>query len=595
MKRIYCFLKDYKKECVLAPLFKMTEAVFELFVPLVIAWMIDKGIQQADQPVLVGGFICLLLLGAVGLAVSITAQYFSARAATGFATKLRQQLFHTMMNFSYTDIDHIGTATMITRMTSDVNQAQTGVNMFLRLFLRSPFVVFGAMVMAFTIDAKCAMTFVLAILLLGIVIFLITVKNIQMIGKVQEKLDVVLRKVRENLTGVRVLRAFCMEEKETERFHEANQSLTVEQKRAGGVAALLNPLTYILINCAIILLIHTGSIQVSLGNLTQGQVVALYNYMSQILVELVKLANLIVTLSKASASAKRIAAVLEEAEQAEQEKETAEAERENPVCRNPSAYLSFEKAGLTYQGNAEPSLTDISFTVKKGQTVGIIGGTGSGKTSLVHLIPRFYEATEGAVFLEGKNINSYSAEELRKKVAVVMQKSQLFSGSIRDNLKLRDGEAADEELKQAVSIAQASDVVEGKGGLDGMISQNGRNLSGGQRQRLCIARALVGSPEILILDDSSSALDALTDANLRKALRSQKEKMTTFIVSQRTASIKDADVILVLEEGELAGSGTHSELLKTSATYREIYESQYQNKNGQNENGNEEEEEEKAQ
>lgn len=584
MKRVFVYLKDYIKECVLAPLFKMTEAIFELFVPLIIANMIDRGIGGENQGLLIRDFGLLVALGVIGWGVAITAQYFSAKAATGFATKLRHHLMKHLLSLSYTEVDTIGTSTMITRMTSDVNQAQNGVNMFLRLFLRSPFVVFGAMIMAFTIDAKCAMTFVFAIVGLFLIVSLITVKNIQMLELVQGKLDRVLQRTRENLTGVRVIRAFCREEREVESFRKENAILATEQKKAGSVSALMNPLTYVLINVAIILLIQTGAIQVSLGNLSQGEVVALYNYMSQILVELVKLANLIVTLSKAMASINRISDVLAIENSMKNGSETkldgqASTGRED-------AYIVFDRVSLTYAGNAEESLSDISFSVKKGETVGVIGSTGCGKTSLVHLLPRFYDVTSGSVMINGKNVKEYDTETLRETISIVMQKAVLFKGTIRDNLLWRKESATDEELTKAIAIAQAEDVVASKGGLQGKIEQNGRNLSGGQKQRLSIARALVGEPDILILDDSSSALDYATDANLRKALKESTKNMTTFLVSQRTSSIQHADKILVLDDGALVGVGTHQELLQHCDVYREIYDSQYQAASDDKKGGN---------
>ena len=569
MKRLLIYLKDYKKECVLAPLFKMLEASFELFVPLVIASMIDNGIAGQDKGILVRDFGILVLLGFVGLLIAVTAQFFSAKAAVGFATKVRHHLFEHLMGLSYTEIDNIGTSTMITRMTSDVNQAQTGVNMFLRLFLRSPFVVFGAMIMAFTIDVKCALYFVFAIIGLSVVVFGIMALNIPMMKNVQKRLDEVLRRTRENLTGVRVLRAFCREEDEVADFESSNEALTAIQKKSGSISGLMNPLTYVLINIAIVLLIYTGAVRVSLGDLSQGEVVALYNYMSQILVELVKLANLIVTLNKAMASANRISEVFAI------ESSMADGNREVGDENNDVPYIHYDHVCLTYSGSKEESLTDIDFTVKKGQTVGVIGGTGCGKTSLVHLLPRFYDVTKGAVLLDGINVKDYKQEDLREKVSIVMQKAVLFKGSIRQNLQWRKADATDEEIMEAVKAAQAMDVVEKKGGLDGEIEQNGRNLSGGQRQRLSIARALVGNPEIIILDDSSSALDFATDAALRKSLKELKGEPTVFIVSQRTSSIQHADLILVLEDGDLVGKGTHEELLESCEVYQEIYMSQY--------------------
>lgn len=578
MKRLLVYLKDYKKECVLAPLFKMLEASFELFVPLVIAGIIDSGIAGNDKGILIKDFSILVLLGLIGLIVSVTAQFFSAKAAVGFATKVRHHLFEHLMGLSYTEIDTLGTSTMITRMTSDVNQAQTGVNMFLRLFLRSPFVVFGAMIMAFTIDVKCALYFVFAIVGLSIVVFTIMALNIPMMKNVQKRLDEVLRRTRENLTGVRVLRAFCREEDEVAGFENSNEALTLMQKKSGSISGLMNPLTYVLINVAIVLLIYTGAVRVSLGDLTQGEVVALYNYMSQILVELVKLANLIVTLNKATASANRISEVFAiESSMVDGNKdfEIGKTEESMSNADTEDVYIHYDHVCLTYSGSKEESLTDIDFTVKKGQTIGVIGGTGCGKTSLVHLLSRFYDATKGAVLIDGVNVKEYKQEALREKIGIVMQKAVLFKGSIRDNLRWRKADATDEEIMEAVCAAQALDVVEKKGGLDGEIEQNGRNLSGGQRQRLSIARALVGNPDILILDDSSSALDFATDAALRKALKEIKGNPTVFIVSQRTSSIQHADLILVLEDGELVGKGTHDELLASCDVYNEIYMSQY--------------------
>ncbi len=570
MKRLLVYLKDYKKECVLAPLFKMLEASFELFVPLVIASIIDTGIAGNEKGLLVRDFGLLIALGLIGLVAAVTAQFFSAKAAVGFATKLRHHLFKHLMGLSFTEIDRVGTSTMITRMTSDVNQAQTGVNMFLRLFLRSPFVVFGAMVMAFTIDFKCALYFVFAIVGLSIIVFAIMALNIPMMKDVQKKLDTVLLHTRENLAGVRVIRAFCREDDEVENFLKRNEELTAKQKQSGSLSGLMNPLTYVLINVAIVLLIHSGALQVSMGSLTQGEVIALYNYMSQILVELVKLANLIVTLNKALASANRISEVFA------LESSMVDGNTAFKGSREAKDYIRFSHVGLTYAGSSEEALTDIDFAVKKGQTVGVIGGTGCGKTSLVHLLTRFYDATRGEVLLNGKNIKEYKQETLLKNIGIVLQKAVLFKGSIRDNLRWRKEDATDEELMTALKAAQALDVVEKKGGLDGMIEQNGRNLSGGQRQRLCIARSLVGNPEILILDDSSSALDFATDAALRRSIKELIGQPTVFIVSQRTSSIQHADLILVLDDGQLVGKGTHETLLGSCDVYREIYESQYQ-------------------
>ena len=576
MKRLLIYLQDYKKECVLAPLFKMLEASFELLVPLVIAAIIDTGIgESAGKGYITKACLILFALAFVGLVSSVTAQFFSAKAAVGYATKLRNALFGHLQSMSYSEIDTIGTSTMITRMTSDVNQTQTGVNMFLRLFLRSPFVVFGAMIMAYTIDAKSAISFAVAIVLLLVVVCGITKISIPLMKQVQGQLDDVLLTARENLVGIRVIRAFCKEEEEVQRFAEKNMKLTAGQKKAGSVSALMNPLTYIIINLAIVYLIWTGAVQVDRGILTQGQVVALYNYMSQILVELVKLANLIVTLNKAMASANRISEVFAiESSMADGTKELKTVTQDLEGAEE-QPYIHYDHVCLTYSGSKEESLTDIDFTVKKGQTVGVIGGTGCGKTSLVHLLPRFYDVTKGAVLLDGINVKDYKQEDLREKVSIVMQKAVLFKGSIRENLQWRKADATDEEIMEAVTAAQALDVVEKKGGLDGEIEQNGRNLSGGQRQRLSIARALVGNPEIIILDDSSSALDFATDAALRKSLKELKGEPTVFIVSQRTSSIQHADLILVLEDGDLVGKGTHEELLKSCEVYQEIYMSQY--------------------
>lgn len=584
MKKLLVYLKDYKKECALAPLFKMLEASFELFVPLVVASIIDTGIAGNNKGLLIRDFGLLILLGLIGLIVSVTAQFFSAKAAVGFATGLRHQLFKHLMGLSFTEIDKVGTSTMITRMTSDVNQAQTGVNMFLRLFLRSPFVVFGAMVMAFTIDVKCALYFVFAIVGLSLIIFLIMALNIPMMKEVQKRLDTVLLHTRENLSGVRVIRAFCREDYEVKTFFECNEELAQKQKRSGSLSGLMNPLTYLLINVAIVLLIYSGALKVSLGTLTQGEVIALYNYMSQILVELVKLANLIVTLNRALASANRISEILSlqsSIKDGEENFVTATGSTQDgsenfaSIAACEEDYIRFSHVGLTYAGSSQEALSDIDFSVKKGQTVGIIGGTGSGKTSLIHLLTRFYDATSGAVFINGKNVKDYKQESLLEKIGIVLQKSVLFKGTIRDNLKWRNEDASEEELRMALQKAQALDVVEKKGGLDAVVEQNGRNFSGGQKQRLAIARALVGNPEILILDDASSALDFATDAALRKAIKELPYEPTVFMVSQRTSSIQHADMILVLDDGVLVGKGTHEELLLSCEVYREIYDSQY--------------------
>ena len=581
MKRLMMYLKDYKKESILAPLFKLLEAFFELMVPLVMANIIDYGISHQNMGYIGKMGLLLLLLGVVGLASSITAQFFAAKAAVGFSTKLRQALFNHIEDLSFTDIDKAGTSTMITRMTSDVNQVQSGVNMTLRLFLRSPIIVFGAMIMAFTIDVKCALIFVVAIPLLSVVVFGIILSTIPMYKKVQSKLDQVLGITRENLTGVRVIRAFHQEAKEEERFRENNEALSAMQIFVGKISACMNPVTYLIVNGAIIALIYTGAVQVNIGNLSQGEVVAIINYMNQILVELVKLANLIVTMTKALACADRVASVFEiGADAAYTEKNTQEQKLADKV--DPKApFLNFKHVSLTYQGAGAPTLQDMNFIVNRGDTVGIIGGTGSGKTSLVNLIPGFYPATEGEILLEGRDIKTMSDEELRRRIGVVPQKAVLFKGTIRSNLQWGKSDATEEEMWKALELAQASEVVEGKPGkLDATVAQNGKNFSGGQRQRLTIARALVRNPEILILDDSASALDYATDAKLRAAIRTLEDRTTTFIVSQRASTIRHADKIIVLDDGEIAGMGTHDELLKDCTVYQEIYYSQYPEQRG---------------
>lgn len=576
MKKLFVYLRNYKKECVLAPLFKMLEASFELIVPLVVSAIIDVGIADGD-----GGYIarmCLIMvaLGLLGLSSSVTAQYFAAKAAAGFGTKVRHALFSHIQSFSFSEIDKAGTSTLITRMTSDINQVQSGVNMVLRLFLRSPFIVLGAMVMAFTIDVKAALVFVVTIPLLSLAVVGVTAVSIPLYRKVQERLDKVLGITRENLTGARVIRAFHKEEEEKSRFEESLENLTFMQNHVGKISAFLNPVTYVIINAATIVLLYTGAVQVDLGNLTQGEVVALVNYMSQILVELIKLANLIITITKAVACGKRVSAILEMESTMPVFAGSNVPREEGCQPSGKDIMVQFSRVGLTYQGAGAESLSDIDFSVEKGETVGVIGGTGSGKTSLVHLIPRFYDATRGEVLVDGKNVKDYSLEELRRKVGIVMQKAVLFQGTIRDNLCWGKADAADEELYQALETAQAKEVVEGKdGGLDAFVEQGGKNFSGGQKQRLTIARALVRKPEILILDDSASALDYATDARLRKAIRQMKERPTVFIVSQRTSSIQHADKIVVLDDGMIAGMGTHEQLLDNCGVYREIYESQY--------------------
>ena len=582
MKRLIIYLKDYKKESILAPLFKLLEAFFELMVPLVMANIIDYGISNRSMGYIGKMGLLLLLLGIVGLASSITAQFFAAKAAVGFSTKLRQALFNHIEDLSFTDIDKAGTSTMITRMTSDVNQVQSGVNMTLRLFLRSPIIVFGAMIMAFTIDVKCALIFVVAIPLLSVVVFGIILSTIPLYKKVQSKLDQVLGITRENLTGVRVIRAFHQEAKEADRFRENNEALSAMQIFVGKISACMNPVTYIIVNGAIIALIYTGAVQVNIGNLSQGEVVAIINYMNQILVELVKLANLIVTMTKALACAERVASVFEiGADATEDEKKAALDNSIAAKVDEKAPFLDFNHVSLTYQGAGAPTLQDMNFTVNRGDTVGIIGGTGSGKTSLVNLIPGFYPATEGEILLEGRDIRTMSDEELRGRIGVVPQKAVLFKGTIRSNLQWGKPDATEEEMWKALELAQASEVVDGKPGkLDATVAQNGKNFSGGQRQRLTIARALVRNPEILILDDSASALDYATDAKLRAAIRTLEDKTTTFIVSQRASTIRHADKIIVLDDGEIVGMGTHDELLKDCTVYQEIYYSQYPEQRG---------------
>ena len=579
MKRLMMYLKDYKKESILAPLFKLLEAFFELLVPLVMANIIDYGISNRNMGYIGKMGLLLLLLGVVGLASSITAQFFAAKAAVGFSTQLRQALFDHIEDLSFTDIDKAGTSTMITRMTSDVNQVQSGINMTLRLFLRSPIIVFGAMIMAFTIDVKCALIFVVAIPLLSVVVFGIILSTIPMYKKVQSKLDQVLGITRENLTGVRVIRAFHQEAKESDRFRENNEALSAMQIFVGKISACMNPVTYIIVNGAIIALIYTGAVQVNIGNLSQGEVVAIINYMNQILVELVKLANLIVTMTKALACAERVASVFDIG--ADAAYVGAQDQKLVDKVDKSAPFLDFKHVSLTYQGAGAPTLQDMNFTVNRGDTVGIIGGTGSGKTSLVNLIPGFYPATEGEILLEGRDIRTMSDEELRGRIGVVPQKAVLFKGTIRSNLQWGKPDATEEEMWKALELAQASEVVDGKPGkLDATVAQNGKNFSGGQRQRLTIARALVRNPEILILDDSASALDYATDAKLRAAIRTLEDKTTTFIVSQRASTIRHADKIIVLDDGEIAGMGTHDELLKDCTVYQEIYYSQYPEQRG---------------
>ncbi|MEG1268423.1 MAG: ABC transporter ATP-binding protein [Oscillospiraceae bacterium] len=567
MKKLLIYLKNYKKECILGPLFKMLEASFELMIPLVVASIIDVGIANGDKSYIIKMCAVMILLGAVGLVSSVTAQYFAAKAAVGFAAKLKSALFAHMQKLSYSELDNLGASTMITRMTSDVNQVQSGVNLVLRLFLRSPFVVFGAMAMAFTIDTIAALSFCAAIALLSAVVFGIMLVSIPLYRKVQSKLDAVLGSTRANLSGVRVIRAFAKENEEIEQFTEQNEQLARTQRFVGRISALMNPLTYIIINAAIIALMWTGAIRVNAGIITQGAVVALYNYMSQILIELIKLANLIITVTKSLACANRIADIFEEGSSLESTEEASRPKQTEYAVR-------FEHVSLRYKSAAQESLCDIDFSVRRGETVGIIGGTGSGKSSLVNLIPRFYDAESGTVYVDGVDVKRCDISELRKKIGIVPQKAVLFAGTIRDNIRWGKNDADDAEIMRAVETAQASDVIGSKrDGLDAKISQGGKNLSGGQRQRLTIARALVRKPEILILDDSSSALDYATDARLREALK--KTDATVFIVSQRAASIRYADLIVVLEDGKIAGIGTHDYLLNGCGVYSEIYYSQF--------------------
>ena len=570
MKKLLVYLKGYEKETVLAPLFKMLEALFELFVPLVMAAVIDVGIGGHDRGYVIRMCLVLIALGVIGLACSITAQYFAAKAATGFSTVLRRELFAHIQSLSYTEMDNLGTSTLITRMTSDINQVQSGVNLVLRLFLRSPFIVFGAMVMAFTVDVKAAMIFVVAIPMLSVVVFGIMIWTMPLYRRVQGALDKVLGLTRENLTGVRVIRAFCLEEQEQTHFREKNERLTDMQKFVGKISGLMNPLTYIIVNGAVVVLLHTGAIRVDQGIITTGAVVALVNYMNQILLELVKLANLIINITKSVACGNRIQSVLEIPSSMKNGSDTNLARADEVV---------FDHVGLTYAQAGTESLTDIDFSAKAGQTIGIIGGTGSGKSSLVNLIPRFYDATAGAVKINGKNVKDFDLETLRKMVGIVPQKAVLFKGTIEDNLCWGKKDATEEELWEALETAQAEEFVrERADGLQAKIDQGGKNLSGGQRQRLTIARALVGHPGILILDDSASALDFATDAALRKALREMKGNPIVFIVSQRTSSIRHADQIIVLDDGMVAGIGTHQELLENCPVYQEIHYSQFDRK-----------------
>ncbi|MBQ6679107.1 MAG: ABC transporter ATP-binding protein [Lachnospiraceae bacterium] len=577
MKHLLKEMRGYLKETILAPLFKMLEATFELFVPLVMRDIIDKGIPGADTGYIIRMSLVLVLLALIGLVCAITAQWFSAKAATGFATRLRHNIFRHIQTLSFTEIDRLGPSTLITRMTSDVNQIQNGVNLTLRLFMRSPFVVFGAMIMAFTIDVKSALIFAVIIPMLSIVVFGIMLLTRPMYKKVQDRLDRVTGRTRENLTGVRVIRAFGAEEEEERVFGLSNLELEKMQRFVGRLSAVMNPLTFVMINVAVLILIYTGAIRVEIGILTQGAVVALVNYMNQILVELVKLANLIIQMTRAVACGNRVDAILREGTEKEQAvllDEDAEAESEAAEDTASPYAVEFDHVSMQYGGSPEDALTDISFRVKKGETVGVIGGTGAGKSTLMHLIPGFYPASAGRVLVDGKEARDYDVRVLRKKIGIVLQKAALFSGTVRENLLFGDPDADDAALTEALKKAQALDFIEEKGGLDAHVEQEGRNFSGGQKQRLGIARALVRHPEILILDDSASALDFATDAALRQAIREMEGEMTVFIVSQRTASIMGADQILVLDDGRLAAKGTHAELMESCEIYREIYESQ---------------------
>lgn len=569
MKYLSKYLAMYKKESILAPLFKMLEALFDLFVPIVVAHIINVGIVQKDRGYILACCGFLILMAVIGLLCSFTAQYFAAKSATGCATKLRHELFAHIQQLGFSEVDTIGTSTLITRMTSDINQVQNGLNLFLRLFLRSPFIVFGAMIMAFTIQIKIALIFVITIPILAIIVFGIMRVTSPMYKQVQNRLDKVTGITRENLSGVRVVRAFGKEEEEVSGFKEANTKLVNLQTGVGHISSLMNPLTYVVVNLGIIAILNSGAVAVNSGALLSGDIVALVNYMSQILVELVKLANLVVSISKAMASLSRVENVLDT-------ENSMEFVEDSKLEENEEA-ISFQNVSLRYEGAGEEALTDISFCVKKGETLGVIGGTGSGKSSLVNLIPRFYDATNGQVFLKGQPIQNLSREDLRRQVSVVMQKAQVFAGTIRSNMLWGKEDATDEQIWRALKIAQAEEFVQSKPGkLEEEIEQGGRNLSGGQRQRLTIARALVAEPKILILDDSASALDYATDAALRKSLKELPEDTTVVIVSQRTSSLQHVDKILVLDDGKLVGVGSHQELLNSCEVYREIYESQFQ-------------------
>ncbi len=568
MKKLLVYLKGYKKEIVLGPLFKLLEASFELLVPFVIASMIDNGIKAGDKSHVIKMCMILILLCVVGCISAITAQFFAAKAAAGFAKKVKRALFDNIQSLSFSDMDRIGTSAMMTRMTSDINQVQQGVNLTIRLLLRSPFIVFGAMFMAFIIDARMALIFIVTIILLFAVVGAIMGWSIPKYGEIQGRLDTVLRLTRENHTGVRVIRAFGLENEEKNKFHKSNDALMQLQSFVGGVSALMNPVTFAILNLAILYLIYRGRFYVEIGDLTQGEIVALYNYMSQILIELIKLANLILTITKAIASGNRVQELIE--------LKSSMVDGSDDVFEETTEHVVFDNVFMRYEGDSEDSLEKINLSVKRGERIGIIGGTGSGKSTLINLIPRFYDTREGNVIIDGKNVKEYKLEALRERIGIVPQKAVLFHGTIRDNMRWGKNDATDEEIYEALRIAQADEIVKGKeNGLDHMVSQGGKNFSGGQKQRLTIARALVRKPEILILDDSASALDFLTDKNLRKAIGEMEDTPTTFIVSQRTSAVHDCDKIIVLENGAVVGMGTHDTLLETCELYKEIYESQY--------------------
>ncbi len=565
MKKIFEYMSKYKLLSILAPLFKMLEATFELLVPVVIMDLVDIGIKNGDKAYIISRSLILVLFCALGYAFAVTAQYFSAKAAVGVAKDLRSDMYKKIQSFNHADLDKAGISNILTRMTGDVNQVQTGVNMTLRLLMRSPIVVFGAVICAFLIDVKCALIFAVAVPLLLAVVFAIILVTIPLFKKVQKKLEKVLRTTRQNLTGTRVIRAFCAEGEETEEFDRENEELFDIQKFTSRISVLLNPLTYLIINFAIIALIYTGAIRIESGIITQGALLALYDYMSQILIELVKFANFIVTITKAMASAARIDEFF---------KEGAPMETIESLRDENAPFIVFDKVSFAYPSGGNV-LHNISFTVNKGETVGIIGGTGSGKSSLVNLVPRFYDVSGGKVLVDGLDVRAYESESLKERIGVVPQRAVLFSGTIRDNMRWGKNDASDEEIIKAIETAQGGDIIASKGSLDAPVTEGGKNFSGGQRQRLTIARALVRNPEILILDDSASALDYATDARLRVAIRDRENPPTTFIVSQRAASVMHADKIVVLDDGEAVGIGTHDELLCSCPIYKEIYDSQF--------------------